>query len=408
MTFKPKTFTPKSAVQPQVVTSTPVTIDADSSLVVDTSLTSSDLPSIDSRAQLAVENYKQEISEAKLDSDTICRDIVSQLNKIDVYSSDNISDLGQSSAVKINEYSDSMLSHVRTNDLEDMGNNLNQVIGLAKNVDVSALIGKKGMFGKIVSKIRNTKESILAQFNSVTTQLDRVVNEINAQQSKLKERSSQLDTVYNHNVDQFRSLTLSIVYGEARSMLMQDKIESLAKNQQEASSALLAQELSDLQTTKGRLEKRVHDLKSLQLLSLQTAPMIRMVQNNNLTLVEKFDNIKMLTIPSWKKQFTLAISLLEQKKSVELANKIDDATNDLIKKNADLLKQNTLQTAQANQRSTIDIETLEHVQNTLITTLEDVVSIEQEGARNRLEADAKMVNMKSELTNFLKQGRGNN
>ncbi|MFM2652094.1 toxic anion resistance protein, partial [Vibrio alginolyticus] len=125
-------------------------------------------------------------------------------------------------------------------------------------------------------------------------------------------------------------------------------------------------------------------------------------QTNNITLIEKFDNIKTLTIPSWKKQFTLAISMLEQRKSLELAGKIDNATNDLIKRNADLLRQNTLQTARANQRSVIDLETLEHVQNTLITTLQDVVSIEQEGARNREIADERMVNMKKELSKLLK------
>jgi len=132
------------------------------------------------------------------------------------------------------------------------------------------------------------------------------------------------------------------------------------------------------------------------------------VQTNNITLIEKFDNIKTLTIPSWKKQFTLAVSMLEQKKSMELASKIDDATNDLIRKNADLLRQNTLQNAQVNQRSAIDIETLEYVQNTLISTLQDVVAIEQEGARNRQAADEKMITMKSELSNFLKNKKGNN
>ncbi|CAM2838633.1 hypothetical protein VINE108274_04035 [Vibrio neptunius] len=132
-----------------------------------------------------------------------------------------------------------------------------------------------------------------------------------------------------------------------------------------------------------------------------------MVQTNNITLIEKFNNIKTLTIPSWKKQFTLAISMLEQKKSLELASKIDDATNDLIRKNADLLRQNTLQTAQANQRSAIDIETLEHVQQTLISTLEDVVAIEQEGARNRKVADEKMVSMRQELSNLMTNKKGN-
>ncbi|OBT27975.1 hypothetical protein BCT35_23595 [Vibrio lentus] len=364
------------------------------------------MPNLSNRVQTIVDDYKRDLSEADMNPQEVFDRVVSQLNQVDIYSSRGIANLGQESAEKISQYSDSMLSQVRTKDLEEMGENLNQVVGLAKGVDLSGLIGKDSFFGKIISKFRQTKESILAQFNSVSTQLDRVIKEINTQQNRLQERSGQLDAVFSQNIAQYKALTEAIIYGESRRLLLQDKIESLANElNSEEHSPLKAQELSDLQACENRIEKRVHDLKSLQMLALQTAPMIRMVQNNNITLVEKFNNIKTLTIPSWKKQFTLAISMLEQKKSLELATKIDDATNDLIRKNADLLRQNTLQTAQANQRSVVDIETLEHVQNTLISTLQDVVSIEKEGARTRKEADEKMVQMKSELSNFLKKNK---
>ena len=363
------------------------------------------IPNLSNRVQTIVDDYKRDLSEANMNPQEVFDRVVSQLNQVDIYSSRGIANLGQESAEKISQYSDSMLSQVRTKDLEEMGENLNQVVGLAKGVDLSGLIGKDSFFGKIISKFRQTKESILAQFNSVSTQLDRVIKEIDTQQSRLQERSGQLDAVFSQNIAQYKALTEAIIYGESRRLLLQDKIESLSNELSCEHSPLKAQELSDLQACENRIEKRVHDLKSLQMLALQTAPMIRMVQNNNITLVEKFNNIKTLTIPSWKKQFTLAISMLEQKKSLELATKIDDATNDLIRKNADLLRQNTLQTAQANQRSVVDIETLEHVQNTLISTLQDVVSIEQEGARTRKAADEKMVQMKSELSNFLKKNK---
>ncbi|PQJ50445.1 hypothetical protein BTO01_25730 [Vibrio jasicida] len=363
------------------------------------------MQNLNNRVQTIVNDYKRDLSEADMNPQEVFDRVVSQLNQVDIYSSRGIANLGQESAEKISQYSDSMLSQVRTKDLEEMGENLNQVVGLAKGVDLSGLIGKDSFFGKIISKFKQTKESILAQFNSVSTQLDRVIKEIDSQQKRLQERSGQLDAVFSQNIAQYKALTEAIIYGESRRLLLQDKIESLANEINSEHSPLKAQELSDLQACENRIEKRVHDLKSLQMLALQTAPMIRMVQNNNITLVEKFNNIKTLTIPSWKKQFTLAISMLEQKKSLELATKIDDATNDLIRKNADLLRQNTLQTAQANQRSVVDIETLEHVQNTLISTLQDVVSIEKEGARTRKAADEKMVQMKSELSNFLKKNK---
>ncbi|MCL9783466.1 toxic anion resistance protein [Vibrio sp. S4M6] len=402
MVFQPKTFKPKS-VQPTASTGfTPVAVNPVASTPAVT-----DCISVESQVRAAIETYQLEIRESGLEPEVVCKEATAQLQQGDVYSSHGISNLGQDSAEKIGEYSDSMLKHVRTSDLDEMGKNLNQVIGVAKQVDITGLVGKGSMFGKLVSKFRNTKEAILSQFNSVSVQLDRVVKEIDSQRSRLQERANQLDTVFAHNLEHYKSLSLVLVYSEARKRLIQDKIALLSSATESQNSALVAQEISDLQTNAERIEKRIHDLKTLQMLALQTAPMIRMVQTNNITLIEKFDNIKMLTIPSWKKQFTLAISLLEQKKSVELANKIDDATNNLIKSNADLLRQNSLQTAQANQRSVVDIETLEHVQSTLITTLQDVVNIEREGANNRRSADEKMVHMKNELSNFLNNKRGN-
>ncbi|UTZ21479.1 toxic anion resistance protein [Vibrio campbellii] len=414
MAFKPKTFAPKTINASETIQSAtantevmPVATPHNHTPVVAQTASVGEylIPNLSNRVQTIVDDYKRDLSEANMNPQEVFDRVVSQLNQVDIYSSRGIANLGQESAEKISQYSDSMLSQVRTKDLEEMGENLNQVVGLAKGVDLSGLIGKDSFFGKIISKFRQTKESILAQFNSVSTQLDRVIKEIDTQQSRLQERSGQLDAVFSQNIAQYKALTEAIIYGESRRLLLQDKIESLSNELSSEHSPLKAQELSDLQACENRIEKRVHDLKSLQMLALQTAPMIRMVQNNNITLVEKFNNIKTLTIPSWKKQFTLAISMLEQKKSLELATKIDDATNDLIRKNADLLRQNTLQTAQANQRSVVDIETLEHVQNTLISTLQDVVSIEQEGARTRKAADEKMVQMKSELSNFLKKNK---
>lgn len=412
MVFKPRTFKPRTAPSISVGNNSNIAEHPNSigqmSVVENTEINSPAIiegqvtGSIDSAVKQAIERYKSDLKEADISHQEVFQRVVMQLNQIDAYSARGIATLGHESAEKIAQYSDSMLKQVRTKDLEEMGDNLNQVVGLAKGVDLSGLVGKDSFFGKIVAKFKYSKEAILAQFNSVSTQLDRVVKEIDSQQKRLQERSIQLETVFSQNIIQYKALTEAIVYGESRRLLINDKVELLSMELEVENSPLKVQQLDDLKSFCDRLEKRIHDLKSLQMLALQTAPMIRMVQTNNITLVEKFDNIKTLTIPSWKKQFTLAISMLEQRKSLELAGKIDNATNDLIKKNADLLRQNTLQSARENQRSVVDIETLEYVQNSLISTLQDVVSIEQEGARNRQIADEKMVNMKNELSQFLK------
>ncbi|WP_415674742.1 toxic anion resistance protein, partial [Vibrio neptunius] len=265
MTFKPASFSPSRAMSNTVVETTPITGEL---------LPQIDLNKLDSQLNVAIEMYQKELTEAGLDSREVYSQVYTQLKDSDIFSSHGISTLGQSSAERIGEYSDSMLKHVRTKDLEEMGDNLNSVIGLAKGVDISSLVGKESFFGKIVQKFRNTKEAILAQFNSVSTQLDRVVKEVDSQQNRLQERSVQLDVVFNQNILQYKSLSQSIVYGEARGLLVKDKIDELSADPEMHSSPLKAQMVSDLKSNYDRIQKRTHDLKSLQLLALQTAPMI--------------------------------------------------------------------------------------------------------------------------------------
>ena len=161
------------------------------------------------------------------------------------------------------------------------------------------------------------------------------------------------------------------------------------------------QKIYDLNHLANNLEKRVSDLQVLQQSAMQTLPMIRIIQSNNLMLVDKFYAIKNITLPAWKNQISLAISLSEQKNSVQLANTIDDATNELLRRNADLLHQNSVDTAKANQRSVIDIETLEHVQNTLIKTVNDVIQIQKEGVQKRTEATVRLKALQDNLNHLV-------
>lgn len=399
MAFKPVRFNsqPENVVAEPLSPST-VTIEQHTS---ENSVVAINGNSLQNTVVSVVETHKKELIECGLSPENAISQTVSQLSSVDVYSPHGIETLGKNASQKISSYSDEMLKHVRCKDLEEMGSSLTEVVGLAKGVDIQGLIGEGGIFSRVVAKFRHTKEKILAHFNTVNKQLDRLVKEVDKQQSTLRNRSTQLDSVFEYNINEYKELSLTIIYGESKKQLIQERINELSQTDEAPLSPFRVQEINDLQDTFNRVEKRVHDLKSLQILALQTAPMIRMVQSNNISLIEKFDNIKMLTIPSWKKQFTLAISMLEQKKSIAIANKIDDTTNDLIRKNADMLRQNTLQAARASQRSIVDIETLEHVQSTLISTLQDVVAIEQEGARNRQAADQKMVSMRTELSNII-------
>ena len=166
------------------------------------------------------------------------------------------------------------------------------------------------------------------------------------------------------------------------------------------------QQIYDLHHLANNLEKRVSDLQVLQQSAMQTLPMIRIIQSNNLMLVDKFYAIKNITLPAWKNQISLAISLQEQKNSVQLAKAIDDTTNDLLRRNAELLHQNSVDTAKANQRSVIDVETLEHVQNTLIKTVNDVIQIQKEGMQKRAEATTRLRALQESLNHLVLENSG--
>lgn len=187
--------------------------------------------------------------------------------------------------------------------------------------------------------------------------------------------------------DGYKQLGIYIAAGKLKQQEIQQQISEFSAQPQDQTTT---QKIYDLNHLANNLEKRVSDLQVLQQSAMQTLPMIRIIQSNNLMLVDKFYAIKNITLPAWKNQISLAISLNEQKNSVQLANSIDDATNDLLRRNADLLHQNSVDTAKANQRSVIDIETLEHVQNTLIKTVNDVIQVQKEGMQKRAEATTRL------------------
>jgi uncharacterized protein YaaN involved in tellurite resistance len=198
--------------------------------------------------------------------------------------------------------------------------------------------------------------------------------------------------------EEYRQLGIYIAAGKLKEQEIQQKIAHLTAKHQDQPTVQKVYDLNDLANN---LEKRVSDLQILQQSAMQTLPMIRIIQSNNLMLVDKFYAIKNITLPAWKNQISLAISLHEQKNSVQLANSIDDATNDLLRRNADLLHQNSVATAKANQRSVIDIETLEHVQNTLIKTVNDVIQVQKEGMQKRAEATTRLRALQENLNHLV-------
>lgn len=318
-----------------------------------------------------------------------------------------VAEYGKNIATQTSGYTDELLNLVQNKDLDETGQKLNQVVQVAQQLNTSSILNKKknsGFFGGLMSKIKGAKNNIDMHFNTTKEQIDTLVKEIEKSQFGLKARVDTLDRMFHGVQSEYKQLGVYIAAGKLKQDEIQQEISTLTAQAQDQTTT---QRVYDLNHLANNLEKRVSDLQVLQQSAMQTLPMIRIIQSNNLMLVDKFYAIKNITLPAWKNQISLAISLNEQKNSVQLANTIDDATNDLLKRNADLLHQNSVDTAKANQRSVIDIETLEHVQNTLIKTVNDVIQIQKEGMKKRAEATTRLRSLQDNLNQLVLDSSSN-
>ena len=318
-----------------------------------------------------------------------------------------VAEYGKNIATQTSGYTDELLNLVQNKDLDETGQKLNQVVQVAQQLNTSSILNKKknsGFFGGLMSKIKGAKNNIDMHFNTTKEQIDTLVKEIEKSQSGLKARVDTLDRMFHGVQSEYKQLGVYIAAGQLKQDEIQQEISTLTSQVQDQTTT---QRVYDLNHLANNLEKRVSDLQVLQQSAMQTLPMIRIIQSNNLMLVDKFYAIKNITLPAWKNQISLAISLNEQKNSVQLANTIDDVTNDLLKRNADLLHQNSVDTAKANQRSVIDIETLEHVQNTLIKTVNDVIQIQKEGMQKRAEATTRLRSLQDNLNQLVLDSSSN-
>lgn len=312
-----------------------------------------------------------------------------------------VAEYGKNIATKTSSYTDELLNLVQNKDLDATGQKLNQVVQVAQQLNTSSILNKSknsGFLGSLLSKFKGAKNSFDQHFNTTKEQIDALIKEIETSQNGLKARVNTLDKMFGGVQEEYKQLGVYVAAGKLKEQEIQQEIAVLTAQEQDQSTT---QKIYDLNHLANNLEKRVSDLQVLQQSAMQTLPMIRIIQSNNLMLVDKFYAIKNITLPAWKNQISLAISLQEQKNSVQLANSIDDATNELLKRNADLLHQNSVDTAKANQRSVIDIETLEHVQNTLIKTVNDVIQIQKEGMQKRDEAASRLRTLQDNLNHLV-------
>lgn len=309
-----------------------------------------------------------------------------------------VSEFGRDVGEHTSRYADSLLDQVRNRDLDVAGEKLSAVVHVAKRMNLGVLSDKRSrlpIVGPLVDRIRLRSGRIMGEFDSTRQQIDSLVREVEATQSGIRERNAGLEDMHVGVREEHRLLGIHVAAGKMRLAEIRAQLVQLREGGQGDIQA--AHEVADLETVATNLEKRINDLMVLQHSALQSLPMIRLIQSNNQMLADKFHTVREITVPAWKRQFMLKLTLNEQRNAVELADTIDNTTNDLLKRNAALLHRNSVETAKANQRLVIDVDTLREVQTTLIKSVEDVIRIHHEGIQSFRQAEAQIESMRSDL-----------
>ena len=309
--------------------------------------------------------------------------------KIDIENTNQILQYGAGTQKKMADFSNTALENVKTQDLGEVGDLISGVVGELKNFDVEEDRGFFGFFKKQSSKIENMKN----KYAKAEVNVEKITDALEQHQVRLMKDSAMLDKMYEQNLNYFKELTMYILAGETRN-------GKLLELQNKAAMSGLpedAQVAKDLDEKCNRFEKKLHDLELTRTISMQTAPQIRLIQNNDTSMVEKIQTMIVNTIPLWKSQMVLALGIAHSTEAAQAQKQVTDLTNELLRKNAETLHMATVETAKASERGIVDIETLQKTNADLIQTLDDVMRIQKEGREKRQAAELEMRKMEDEL-----------
>lgn len=304
---------------------------------------------------------------------------------------------GRDASKKSAAFADSLLEEVRNTDLDKTGKQLTDVVRVARSVDLKQINNRSNIpvIGGLINLFRGKRGDLVQAFSSTRDQVDALIVDIGKTQASLGSRSDHLEAMLETVRDEYRDIGMHIAGGELALEGM--RMNKLALAQAQSTDPMHAQHVAELSTAESLLEKRVSDLRVLQHAALQSLPTIRLIQSQNQVLRDKFENIKELTIPAWKRQFVLQIALREQENAVKLSKAIDDTTNDMLRSSADLLHDNAVATAKSNQRLVIDVDTLRYVHTQLIETLQDVQAANEDGLKERRRVESDLLALRNDL-----------
>ncbi|MCR8871496.1 toxic anion resistance protein [Bacillus sp. AFS026049] len=309
---------------------------------------------------------------------------------------------------KLLTFSNSMLEHVQKKDVGEVGSIINDLMKKLNELSPDELKpDKPSFFARMFGKLSGSVQEVLSKYQKTGAQIDRISVKLDRSKNILLSDIVILEKLYETNKEYFQALNVYIAAGEIKLEEIHEKtIPELRKSAETSNDQMKFQEVNDMLQFAERLDKRIHDLKLSREITIQSAPQIRLIQNTNQALVEKIQSSIMTAIPLWKNQVAIALTLIRQRHAVEAQKQVSKTTNDLLLKNSEMLKTNTIETAKENERGLIDIETLKKTQANLISTLEETMRIQEEGRHKRRQAEQELASMENELKQKLLEIKG--
>lgn len=328
-------------------------------------------------------------------------EIKENLNLLD--SSQTIT-FGVGAQKNLSDFSDTILTKIQNKDMGEVGTLLGDLMVQVKDMEIADLDSKKGFLETIpfFSSFNKKVDRLHAKYETVEIQIDRIENQLDQARLQMMKDIALFDNLYEKNLEYFNNLQLYIIAGEE--LIDENRNITLPKLRQEAVESkdpMSAQLVNDYEETINRFEKKVHDLKLSKQMSIQTAPQIKLIQNNDKMLIDKIQTAILNTIPLWKSQIIIAIGLLRQENALKLQKSVNDTTNELLVKNSEKLRSNTIESAKESERGIIDMESLKKVNRDLIDTIQETIKIQEQGHIKRMEAEKELALMEEELKQAL-------
>ncbi len=318
--------------------------------------------------------------------------------QIDVTNANQVLMYGAGAQKNIADFSETALNNVRTKDLGEVGEALSSLVVELKNIDFDNSDEKKGFFSGLFKKGKNQIDELKAQYSQAETNVDKISQMLEQHQVVLLKDVAMLDEMYELNLQYYKELTMYILAGRQKlEQVRANELEALRQKAAASGTSEDAQAYNDMVNMCDRFEKKLHDLELSRMVSIQMGPQTRLLQNNDAMMIEKIQSSLVNTIPLWKSQMVLALGMENARKATAAQAAVSEMTNELLKKNAEMLKQGSVEIAREAERSIIDIETLQHTNKQLIATLDEVMQIQKDGAQKRQAAEVELRRIESEL-----------